>query len=86
MCRPAAWVTLGLDCKGGRRLPEARDLISMRQAAAYSGLSPSHLRLLARTGRLPAWRLGQEWFTTREAVAGYLKDEALRKRGPRRKG
>jgi hypothetical protein len=39
----------------------------MRQAAAYSGLSPSHLRLLARTGRLPAWKLGQDWFTTREA-------------------
>ncbi len=58
----------------------------MRQAAAYSGLSPSHLRLLARTGRFPAWKLGLDWFTTREAVAAYLKDEALRKRGPRRKG
>ena len=58
----------------------------MREAAAYSGLSASHLRLLARTGTLEAWKLGQSWFTTRQAVAAYLRDEALRKRGPRRRG
>jgi len=58
----------------------------MREAAAYSGLSASHLRLLARTGKVEAWKLGQDWFTTRQAVAGYLRNEALRKRGPRRRG
>lgn len=58
----------------------------MRQAAAYSGLSASHLRLLARTGKLRAWKLGLDWFTTREAVAEYLRNEALRKRGPQRRG
>jgi hypothetical protein len=33
-------------------------LISLREAAALSGLSQSHLQLLARTGRLQARRLG----------------------------
>ncbi len=57
----------------------------MAEAAAYSKLSASHLRLLARTGTLEAWKLGQDWFTTRKAVDRYLRDEARRKRGPRTK-
>jgi len=33
----------------------------MREAAVYGGLSPSHLRLLARKEKLEAWKLGQDW-------------------------
>jgi hypothetical protein len=57
----------------------------MAEAAAHSGLSASHLRLLARTGNLKGWKLGQDWFTTRKAVDTYLRDEARRKKGPRRR-
>jgi hypothetical protein len=46
-------------------------LISLKEAAAQSGLSHSHLRLLARTGKLEARRLGRDWFTTEQAVAAY---------------
>lgn len=35
----------------------ADDLLSLREAAAGAGLGPSHLRLLARTGRLDAHEL-----------------------------
>ncbi len=55
----------------------------MAEAAAYGGLSAPHLRLLARKGNLKAWKLGRDWFTTREAVDAYLRDEARRKKGPR---
>ena len=58
----------------------------MAEAAAYGGLSASHLRLLARTGNLRAWKLGQDWFTTRKAVDAYLRDEARRRKGPRPRG
>ncbi len=57
----------------------------MAEAAAYSGLSASHLRLLARKGILKGWKLGRDWFTTRGAVGAYLRDEARRKKGPRTK-
>ena len=57
-------------------------LISLKEAAALSGLSHSHLQLLARTGRLQARRLGTDWFTTPEAVAEYLKNPELRSRNP----
>ncbi|HYN50773.1 MAG TPA: helix-turn-helix domain-containing protein [Thermoleophilaceae bacterium] len=53
----------------------ADDLLSLREAAARSGLSSSHLRLLARTGRLKAEKLGRDWFTTEAAVRAYLADE-----------
>ena len=66
----------------------ADDLLSLREAADRSGLSASHLRLLARSGRLPARKMGRDWFTTEAAVVAYLKDEALRKNDPmkRRRG
>jgi excisionase family DNA binding protein len=54
----------------------------LSEAATRFGLSHSHLRLLARTGRLAAVKLGRDWFTTPEAVAAYLADEALRSRNP----
>ena len=63
----------------------ADDLVSLREAASRSELSASHLRLLARTGRLKAQKLGRDWFTTEAAVLAYLKDEALRKNDPRKR-
>jgi len=66
----------------------ADDLLSLREAAARSGLSDSHLRLLARTGKLKALKLGRDWFTTEAAVVAYLADERLRAKDPykRRRG
>jgi hypothetical protein len=61
---------------------EGEKLISLKEAAALSGLSHSHLQLLARTGRLRARRLGTDWFTTPEAVAEYLNNPELRSRNP----
>jgi len=58
------------------------DLLSLRGAAAVSGLSASHLRLLARTGRLLAQKLGRDWFTTEAAVLAYLADEGARSNDP----
>ncbi len=59
-------------------------LISLREAAAQSGLSDAQLRLLARKGRLVAVKLGRDWFTTPEAVAAYLADSHLRSHDPRK--
>lgn len=47
-----------------------------------SGLSASHIRLLARTGRIEARRFGRDWFTKESAVLAYLGNEALRKKDP----
>jgi excisionase family DNA binding protein len=58
------------------------DLISLKEAAAVSGLSHSHLRYLCRTGKLKAKRLGRDWFTTRDAVANYVADNEMRSRNP----
>jgi hypothetical protein len=55
-------------------------LISLKDAAALFGLSQSHLRLLARTGKVQAQRMGRDWFTTSAAVAAYLNDPNWRHR------
>ena len=66
----------------------ADDLLSLREAAARTGISASHLRLLARTGKVDAQRVGSYWVTTEAAVRAYLADERLRKKDPykRRRG
>ena len=61
---------------------EDERLITLKQAAAQSGLSYSHLRFLARTGRLKARRLGRDWVTTPEAVAEYLRNPQARSKDP----
>jgi excisionase family DNA binding protein len=58
------------------------DWLSLREAAASSGISASHLRLLARTGRIKAQKLGRDWFTTEAAVLAYLADERQRSKDP----
>src|SRR5262249_56450368 len=50
----------------------AAPLISPKEAAARFGLSHSHLRLLARTGRRRATLLGRDWFTTAAAVTACM--------------
>ena len=58
------------------------ELITLIEAAAYSGLSTSHLALLCRTGKIEAAKRGRDWFTTREAVSAYLADPEKRSKRP----
>ena len=60
----------------------AKEIITLKEAAQICGLSVSHLRLLARTGRLQARRIGRDWVTTTEAVQRYMANEHLRSRNP----
>ena len=57
-------------------------LVTLKEAAALSGLSYSHVALLARTGRIQAWRFGRTWLTTPEAVAAYVDDPEKRSHDP----
>ena len=60
----------------------ADDWLSLREAAARTGLSASHLRLLARQDKIKAIRIGTYWATTEAAVRAHLADERLRKKDP----
>lgn len=63
--------------------PELDDLISLRQAAKFSGLSPNHLRLLV--GKKTIWgkKIDHFWVTTKQAVREYLARD--RRTGPKTK-
>lgn len=52
--------------------PPSSELLSLRDAAQFSGLSDNHLRKLARDDELWAIKPGYEWLTTRAAVKEYL--------------
>lgn len=56
--------------------------ISIPEAAVLSGLSRAQLSLLAKTGRLKAFKVGRNWVTTPGAVAEYLANVELRSKDP----
>lgn len=78
-CASYSAVILGRRITG--QLDEGR-YISLGEAAARCGLSHPQLRLLARTGRLKAFKIGKTWVTTPEAVAEYMSDPQLRSKDP----
>ena len=49
------------------------ELITLKQAAEYSGLAKSSLHNYAKQGRLRAKKVGLYWVTTRAAVDEYLR-------------
>ena len=61
--------------------PSFEDLISLKEAANYCGLSASHLRLLVRNGEIQGRKIGRNWVTTKQAVDDYLAQG--NKRGPK---
>ena len=61
---------------------DAERFISLTEAAALCGLSRAQLKLLARSKRLQAVKIGNSWVTTREAVAEYMANPKLRSKDP----
>ena len=58
-----------------------KDLISVKEAAEYSGLSERHLRFLLMQGRIKGKKVGHDWITTAAFVDAYLVVE--RRTGPK---
>ena len=63
--------------------PSLDELITLQEAAEFSGLSAGHLRLLVRRGELWGVKLGRNRVTTTEAVEEYLAQD--RRPGPKPK-
>jgi excisionase family DNA binding protein len=57
---------------------KASELITLKEAAEYSGFSYRYLVNLAGKGRLEAVKKGMQWFTTREAVDRYIASRKKR--------
>ena len=49
-----------------------RGAMSIPEAAKWLGISETHARLLARTGRIPAMRLGSRWIVPVKALEEFL--------------
>ncbi len=56
--------------------PEIDELISLRQAAEFSGYTTNHLRLLVSKGELRAKKIDSFWVTTEKAIQFYLDNKS----------
>ena len=63
--------------------PDIDELISLRQAAEFSGLSQVHLRLLVRNKTIWGMKIDTMWLTTKQVVLKYIEQD--RKTGPKPK-
>ena len=61
--------------------PRLNELITLRQAARLSGLSPNHLRLLVGRGDIWGMKIDRYWLTTEKVVREYLARD--RRPGPK---
>ena len=53
-------------------IPPDSELISLSEAALHTPYSQEYLSLLARKGRILAWKKGRNWFTTANIIEDYL--------------
>ena len=59
------------------------ELISLAEAAEYSGLTHDFLRQLANNGKLRARKFGRNWLTTQTAIDEYLQSRSPVGRKPK---
>lgn len=56
----------------------AGDLIPLSEASRQYGFKRGYLRLLAVRGRLKAFKIGRDWFTSTADVEDYIKSRKRR--------
>ncbi|MFA4937174.1 MAG: hypothetical protein WC575_02725, partial [Patescibacteria group bacterium] len=61
---------------GQNTSPTDSDLITLAEAAKLTPYSQEYISLLARKGRVLAWKKGRNWFTTKQAIINYVAKQA----------
>src|SRR3989338_4728721 len=56
---------------------ENKQFISMMEASKLCSYSQEYLSLLARRGKIFSKKIGRNWYTTREAIDEYLKQQSV---------
>ena len=69
--------------ENSKEKPQADELVSIKEAAEISGLTPRHLRYLVNQGTIWGKKLGRDWFTTAQVVREYIARD--RRPGPKSK-
>jgi hypothetical protein len=60
-------------------MEQLKKVISLNQAAKFSGYSQDYLGYLIRRGEIKATKVGKSWFTTEREIKNYLFKQKIRK-------
>lgn len=67
--------------KSGNMMTEIKDsILTIEELSAYLKISKSTLYKLAQGGKLPGQKIGKHWRFHRDAVDGWLKENAMPKK------
>ena len=77
-----AWIQRGPDERsgargdGGPRLADSREVMNIRQAAQYLGVSPDTLYKYVGEQKIPAFKLGNRWRFKKSKLDQWMEDKS----------
>lgn len=74
VCEP---VGVGCVVQGGEALNDASEVMDIRQAATYLGVSVDTMYRYASTGNVPSFRMGNRWRFKRELVDAWMVEQSF---------
>jgi excisionase family DNA binding protein len=64
-------------------MADAREVMNIRQASQYLGISPDTLYKYASKEVIPAFKLGNRWKFKKSILDGWMEDRSLASASPR---
>ncbi len=58
---------------------EADTVMTVDEVAEYLSLHPLTVRVLARAGKIPAFKVGKQWRVKRELLARWIEEQSAMK-------
>ena len=57
-------------------IAEADTVMTVDEVAEYLSLHPLTVRVLARAGKIPAFKIGKQWRVKRELLARWIEEQS----------
>src|SRR5450755_19537 len=75
---PGGWSWQGLNgSRGGLGMADAREVMNIRQASQYLGVSPDTLYKYVSEERIPAFKLGNRWKFKKSILDTWMENQSL---------
>lgn len=69
--------------RGGTSMADAREVMNIRQASHYLGVSPDTLYKYVSEDLIPAFKLGNRWKFKKSILDDWMEDRSLSSEAPR---
>jgi excisionase family DNA binding protein len=83
--RPAPERRAATGDQGGLSMADAREVMNIRQASQYLGISPDTLYKYVSEELIPAFKLGNRWKFKKSILDNWMENQSLASEDPRQR-